>query len=40
MKFIKKPAKKFEEGYCFLGCDVDCHPYCNVVGCDLCVRYW
>ncbi|GAA0713456.1 hypothetical protein GCM10008904_27750 [Paraclostridium ghonii] len=41
MKFIKKPANKFEEGYCFnISCDVDCHPYCNIVGCDLCVRYY
>ncbi|MBS5953791.1 MAG: Clo7bot family Cys-rich peptide [Paraclostridium bifermentans] len=36
MKFIKKPAKKFEEGYCFLGCDVDCD-YCNIHQCNVCM---
>ncbi|WP_270660079.1 hypothetical protein [Paraclostridium bifermentans] len=23
MKFIKKPARKFEEGYCFFSCNHD-----------------
>ncbi|GKZ02770.1 Clo7bot family Cys-rich peptide [Paraclostridium bifermentans] len=29
MKFIRKPAKKLEEGYCFLSCDIDCNNYCS-----------
>ncbi|GAA0102029.1 hypothetical protein UT300012_27440 [Paraclostridium bifermentans] len=28
MKFIKKPAKRFEEGYCFLSCNENCDYLC------------
>ncbi|GAA0102028.1 hypothetical protein UT300012_27430 [Paraclostridium bifermentans] len=34
MKFIRKPAKKFEEGYCFFSCDADCSNFC-VIKCDV-----
>ena len=30
MKFIKKPARRFEEGYCFLSCNQDCGSLCGM----------
>ncbi|GIM32826.1 Clo7bot family Cys-rich peptide [Paraclostridium bifermentans] len=30
MKFIKKPARRFEEGYCFLSCSQDCGSLCGM----------
>ena len=30
MKFIKKPSRKFEEGYCFLSCNQDCGSLCGM----------
>jgi Cys-rich peptide (Clo7bot family) len=30
VKFIKKPTKKFEEGYCFLSCSDDCGFLCGL----------
>ncbi|MBS5953793.1 MAG: Clo7bot family Cys-rich peptide [Paraclostridium bifermentans] len=36
MKFIKKPTKKFEEGYCFFSCDIKCDNHCS----NNCTNYY
>jgi Cys-rich peptide (Clo7bot family) len=43
VKFIKKPTKKFEEGYCYISCTVYCGTNSGCVGyCDTnsgCIGY-